>query len=64
MAMTKKHYEMVAECFRWNPPRDPNGDPEVKRHHEMLADELAEAFRSDNPNFDRERFLKACGVTQ
>lgn len=27
-----------------------------------IAKDLADYFEGDNPNFDRERFLKACGL--
>lgn len=29
---------------------------------EPIAQQFADLFEQDNPNFDRDRFLKACGV--
>jgi len=31
---------------------------------DLAAEHLADALATDNPRFDRERFLKACGVAQ
>ncbi len=64
MSMTKKHYEMVAKVFaktrlyvEYEEHR--NGRESARQY---LAEELADQFASDNPLFDRARFLKACGV--
>jgi hypothetical protein len=58
MSMTKTDYEMVATS--------------VKRWYGLmnvtyltlfeLVDELATAFESDNPKFNRNKFLTACGI--
>ena len=49
--MTKKDYIQFADMFS-------------KHHHpEILGDviiEMAAIFKADNPNFDRDRFYKAC----
>ena len=53
-SMTKKNYEAIAECLSWY----------VNRSYitEAIAHRLADYFEQDNPNFDRTRFLQACGV--
>jgi hypothetical protein len=54
--MTRKDYELVAKVIAtsWH------ASGESKRE---IAVNLAEAFETDNPRFDSERFLRACGVT-
>lgn len=65
--MTKKHYKQAAETIK-----------QVKRHQVQsdtpatiltrnvvcadIANGLADMFEQDNPKFDRDLFLKACGV--
>lgn len=34
----------------------------AKRHAADIATDIANVMARDNPRFDRERFLKACGV--
>jgi hypothetical protein len=51
----KRHYEVIAEevkGFYWV------GKPDQR----AIADRFADRFAHDNPNFDRSRFLKACGL--
>lgn len=58
MAMTKKHYEMVAKILKRENTRVGGDDGMI----ESIATLLAIEFKLDNPNFDRTKFLKACGV--
>ena len=58
--MTRKDYILIAEVFR----------VELERCDGRAQDGVAFAARSmalrlsqDNPRFDHDRFLKACGVT-
>jgi hypothetical protein len=53
--MTRKDYVMIAEVIAtsWHT------SAETKRE---LAVNMAEALETDNPRFDREKFLRACGV--
>lgn len=67
MSMTKKDYELVAEELRLDLIK-------YKNHPEQLGYEdrykavwevcyrLSHAFKDSNPKFDREKFLKACGI--
>lgn len=61
--MTKQDFELIAEVFndavqRMSP--DPAGD--IAFMHRVLAEDMADALRTTNHNFDRDRFLAACGV--
>lgn len=62
--MTRKDYILIADALR-----------EARMHNlrdaapgsgaywlRVAASEVARALAEDNPRFDRERFLKACGV--
>ncbi len=54
--MTRKDYVMIAEVIAtsWHASADSKRD---------IAINLAEVFETDNPRFNRDRFLSACGVT-
>ncbi len=59
--MTRKDYELIAE--RISSSRE--ADARNGREEELLdsvSRRLADALASENPRFDRERFLRACGV--
>ena len=60
--MTRKDYILIAEAI----------EPVISASHfdsarkdgaRRVAVRVAAALSADNPRFDRERFLKACGVT-
>lgn len=46
--MTKKHFEAIAKILRLN------------KADELLVECFAQYFITTNPNFDAERFVKAC----
>jgi hypothetical protein len=59
MAMSKSVYESVARIFADHINRLPN-----RYEHGVLlalACDMADMFADDNINFDRTRFLQACG---
>ncbi len=62
--MTRKDYVLIAEALK-NARPDPHGTT-ISRHRydgwHVSACALADALANDNPRFDRERFLKACGA--
>lgn len=63
--MTKKDYVLIASVFNkamQYTADEPRAMEAVKATVEVVADELADALEQDNPRFDRERFLTACGV--
>lgn len=62
--MTRKDYELIAAAIKRC--ADGNGagsnvQPPMWTIHEVAC-ELGNALKITNPLFDRERFLKACGV--
>lgn len=65
--MTKKHYEAIAKIFR---SQLRSADNHTRKEHrtieryttESTAKEIADYFATDNPKFNRLRFLKDCGV--
>jgi hypothetical protein len=54
--MTRKDYVLIADVIK-------NLDEVIDSYAlEVLADNMADALESDNPRFNRHRFLVACGV--
>ena len=61
--MTRKDYELIAKAIA--DLRNATGavmGEEFQHGAKQAAQYIASALASDNPRFDRERFLKACGV--
>lgn len=56
--MTKAHFEFIAEMLRTHIQVWPGKSILIER----LAVDFAAELERTNPAFDRERFLKACGV--
>lgn len=57
--MTKKHYEAIAKIIQLYKAIESHSD---KRMCYYIAHDLADYFQTDNKNFNRERFLEACGI--
>jgi len=59
--MTRRDYVAIAAALRLTQPTDVYGP---KCYAQWLLDvaAVADVLASDNPRFDRARFLKACGV--
>ena len=56
--MTRKDYQLIADVFA-------NFGQMIELEETIGADlarNLADALQADNPRFDRDRFLTACGV--
>lgn len=69
--MTKKDYvaiaRVIAQCeFRAHPEfaseRDRTIEYANNNARSIIAVDLCDIFAADNPRFDRERFLRACGI--
>jgi hypothetical protein len=60
---SKKHYVAIAREIA-ELLKDLEGSNAAINAIALLASRLACIFKDDNPAFDRERFLRACGVTQ
>lgn len=52
--MRRKHYELLATTLRES--RAPG------KSRRQIAREISEALLAANPNFNREKFLAACGA--
>ena len=59
MALTKKHYEMVARQIR-DTRAEYHFNLEVTEALGLLTEKLANNFAEDNPRFRRKMFLNAC----
>lgn len=62
--MTRKHFEAIALIIK--NARIPNAaagfDDGFDAGVEDVATSLADYFAGENPRFDREKFLTACGI--
>lgn len=57
--MTRKDFQLVADVIaRLSADFNNGGEDTVSLS--LVAEEMADALATTNPNFDRERFLKAC----
>jgi hypothetical protein len=58
---TRQHYQAIADVVT---VRADCGcaDMFTRAERTQLAEKLADMFAHDNPRFDRDRFLTACGV--
>lgn len=54
--MTRKDFELIASTIAGLFPGQPG-------HRLTVADRFADQLATTNARFDRERFLRACGVT-
>jgi hypothetical protein len=63
MSLTRKHFKAMAEAINAEAKSLDIGSEEylmVRR----IAFDLATISKSENPNFDRAKFLQACGVSE
>lgn len=60
---TRKHYEAVAEIIKERSKHYADmGRYGCANGAGSVGDKLADLFEKDNPRFDRDRFLAACGL--
>jgi len=57
--MKRKDYVMLAQTLKTAYACNPGAERE---YHRRLCQDFAFHLQSDNPAFDRARFLEACGV--
>lgn len=62
MAMSRKHYREVADIIKsvhqdYGHP----ADSMTRLAMQALAGRMAVMFKGDNSNFDRQKFMEACG---
>lgn len=63
--MQRRHIEIIAEAMNKSISRfshSPNGPWTVSEQSKRDCEDLADAFRADDINFDRKQFLKVCGI--
>ncbi len=64
--MTKKDYVKFAEMVKYNRANTGTGMDETFAGYRVACNDfayaMADIFKEDNPRFDRDRFLKACGI--
>lgn len=59
--MTRKHFNEMAGRLKWHKP-DADASDETKAVWLKLVEEMAGMGKMFNGNFDRNRFMTACGV--
>lgn len=57
----KSHYEVIAEKIH---EEHSKGNPETQLVLDTLAFKFAVYFAEDNANFNKDKFLRACGVIE
>ncbi len=63
MAFTRQHYKAIAEIVKENTHRQfCLGGDTIWLSKQYTCRDLADYFEQDNPLFDRQKFLDACGV--
>lgn len=58
MTMTRQHFALIAETIAGLEDSHVIGE----REREFIAARFASQLSNTNPNFNRARFLRACGV--
>jgi len=63
---TKKHYKAIAEIIReeYHGNNGPDGTTTEQYVCRNIASGLAGYFATDNPLFDRKKFMIACGLEE
>lgn len=61
MAFTKQHYEAIAEIVRERRDSIFRGNRDIS-DLAILSGHLVNYFAKDNPCFNRDKFIKACGL--
>jgi hypothetical protein len=62
-SFSRKDYELAASVINQTWQASIFGEPH-KAACVDIADEFAGVFADDNPKFDRDRFMKACGLPE
>ena len=58
---TQQYYKAIAEIIK-KANEDYNGGTPADMLLMCIKTDLADYFEQDNPNFDRDKFIAACGV--
>lgn len=63
---TKQHYKPIADILSYHVKYNANADSNEDGSLDVCIDitnELADYFATDNSEFNKDKFLKACGVS-
>jgi hypothetical protein len=60
--MTRKDFQLIADAIAGMHDKHPGVGYTVNGAMYLFAQHLADALATTNERFDREKFLKACGV--
>lgn len=66
MTMQRRHFELIAESLKKSSHHFSNsasGPWTMSEASRRVCEDLADALGGTNPQFNRARFLKACGVS-
>jgi hypothetical protein len=58
--LTRKHFCALAEALSWERP---TGHPAEYKGWERAVAAVADVCQASNGNFNRDTFLRACGIT-
>lgn len=61
MPMQRRHFELIANTLAGT--RDTIQGEQFKIVHDLYARAFATHLQATNPNFNRDKFLRACGVS-
>ena len=64
--LTRTHYNKIADVLydAINACREVGDNETVLFIRTRIVEELGDVFELDNPNFDYQRFIRACGVAK
>jgi len=62
MTMTRQHFVLIADSIANTELPFAMSEGDATHIRELFAREMAAKLRATNPAFNRERFLRACGV--
>ena len=62
MSLSRKHFEAIADGIQHLAVAHTRGELEFDKQPLVdFIDDMCYMCRQDNPNFDRDKFIKACG---
>ena len=64
--MTRKDYELIAKALRngfmAQPPSPMGSEVDIYFNYRLIVGSMANALERNNPRFNRDKFMEACGV--
>lgn len=62
--MNRKEYELIAGVLKYTVPDLAHHESAVYKQWEWIMHSLAETLEKNYDNFNRDKFLKACGIEE